>query len=146
MKQHQEYTLDEFRELLGVPPGRYKAFGELNKHVIKPAVDEVNALAPFSVSVGPKKQGKRHRQVVGPWPRWCTRSGWTHGSLCQGGNPGDFGPGLKGLGPGGSILAGGEVIAAEVKEVVDLIVGGEKRCACLADLNRFICRSRLRVG
>src|SRR5215217_4688341 len=67
-----------------------------------------------------------HRQVVGPWPRWCTRSGRTHGSLCQGGNPGDLGPGLEGLGPGGSILRGGEVIAAEVEEVVGLIVGREE--------------------
>jgi hypothetical protein len=33
------------------------------------------------------------------------------------------------LGPGGSILAGGKVIAAEMKEVVDLIVGrGEALC------------------
>jgi hypothetical protein len=30
------------------------------------------------------------------------------------------------LGPGGSILGGGEVIAAEVEEGVDLIVGGEE--------------------
>jgi hypothetical protein len=30
------------------------------------------------------------------------------------------------LGSGGSILAGGEVIAAEVEEVADLIVGGEE--------------------
>jgi hypothetical protein len=53
-------------------------------------------------------------------------SGWAHGSLCQSGNPGDFGPALEGLGPGGSILRGWEVIAAEVEEVVDLIVGGEE--------------------
>jgi hypothetical protein len=30
------------------------------------------------------------------------------------------------LGPGGSILAGGAVIAAEVEQVVDLIVSGEE--------------------
>jgi hypothetical protein len=54
------------------------------------------------------------------------RSGQTHGSLCQSGNPGDLGPGLEGLGPGGSIVRGGTVIAAEVKEVVDLIVGREE--------------------
>src|SRR3954452_12085817 len=35
-KTFQDYTLDEFRDLLGVPPGRYKTFGELNKHVLKP--------------------------------------------------------------------------------------------------------------
>jgi hypothetical protein len=35
---------------------------------------------------------------------------------CRGGNAGDRGPGLKGLGPGGSILDGRAVIAAEVEE------------------------------
>ena len=69
-KIHQDYTLDEFRALLGVPPGRYKTFGELNKHVLKPAVDEVNALAPFGVSVLPVKQGKKVVQVkVGWWAK-----------------------------------------------------------------------------
>jgi hypothetical protein len=50
------------------------------------------------------------------------------------------------LGLGGSIVRGGKVIAAEVKEIADLRMGGEKTLACLADLNRFICRSRRRVG
>ena len=59
-----------------------------------------------------------HRQVVGPWLRY--------GSLCQSGNPGDLGPRLEGLGPGGSIMRGGKVIATEVKEIVDLIMGGEE--------------------
>jgi hypothetical protein len=69
-KIFQEYTLDEFRELLGVSPYRYKTFGELNKHVIKPAVSEVNALAPFGVSVLPIKQGKRVVQIrVGWWAK-----------------------------------------------------------------------------
>jgi hypothetical protein len=49
-----------------------------------------------------------------------------HYLLCHSGNTGYLGPRLKGLGPGGSILSGGEVIAAEVEEVVDLIVGGEE--------------------
>jgi hypothetical protein len=69
-KIFQDYTLDEFRDLLGVPPGRYKTFGELNKHVIKPAVTEVNALAPFGVSLVPVKQGKRVVQIrVGWWAK-----------------------------------------------------------------------------
>jgi hypothetical protein len=37
-------------------------------------------------------------------------TGWAHGRLC----------------PSGSIWDSGEVIAAEVEQVVDLIVGGEK--------------------
>jgi hypothetical protein len=48
------------------------------------------------------------------------------------------------LGPGGSILIGLKVVAAEGEEVVDPVVGGEE--AYRADSNRFICRSRRRVG
>ena len=66
-KTFQEYSLDGFRELLGVPAGRYKTFGELNKHVVKPAVEEVNALAPFGVSILPIKQAKRVTQIKVAW-------------------------------------------------------------------------------
>jgi len=70
IKTCEIYTLDSFRDLLGVPPGRYKTFGELNKHVLKPALDEVNALAPFGVSVVPVKQGKKVVQIkVGWWTK-----------------------------------------------------------------------------
>lgn len=69
-KTFQEYSLDEFRALLGVPPGRYKTFGELNKHVLKPAVAEINAIAPFGISVLPVKQGKRVDSIkVGWWQK-----------------------------------------------------------------------------
>jgi len=69
-KTFQDYTLDEFRDLLGVAPGRYRTFGELNKHVIKPAIAEVNALAAFGLSVVPVKQGKRVVQIrVGWWAK-----------------------------------------------------------------------------
>jgi plasmid replication initiation protein len=69
-KTFHDYSLDEFRELMGVPPGRYKTFGELNKHVIKPAIEEVNALAPFGISLLPIKQGKRVVQIkVGWWTK-----------------------------------------------------------------------------
>lgn len=70
LKTFQDYPLDEFRELLGVPPGRYRSFGEFNKHVLKPAVAEVNALAPFTISVLPIKQGKKVTQIkIGWWPK-----------------------------------------------------------------------------
>lgn len=67
-KTSETYTLEEFRQLLGVPPGMYKSFGELNKHVVKPAVAEVNALASFGITVLPVKQGKRVNEIrVGWW-------------------------------------------------------------------------------
>lgn len=67
MKTSTDYTLEEFRELLGVPPGRYRTFGELNKHVLKPTVQEVNAIAPFNLHVLPVKQGKKVAQIKVGW-------------------------------------------------------------------------------
>lgn len=63
----ENYTVEEFRELLGVQPGAYKTFGELNRYVIKPAVAEVNALAPFGVKVMPLKRGKKVVQLSVSW-------------------------------------------------------------------------------
>jgi hypothetical protein len=59
LKHTQTYSLEAFREILGVQPGRYKSFGELNLHVIKPSVAEINALAPFTLTLLPVKQGKK---------------------------------------------------------------------------------------
>src|SRR3954470_9767979 len=72
-------------------------------------------------------QGSRHGTVnlIGSG-RDKVHEGRSHEGLCPSGHAGDLGPGLKGLGPGGSILAGGAVIAAEVEQVVDLIVSGEE--------------------
>src|SRR3954447_2552771 len=52
--------------------------------------------------------------------------GRSHEGVCPSGHAGDLGPDLEGLGPGGSVLGGGAVIAAEVEQVVDLIVSGEE--------------------
>src|SRR3954468_14828908 len=53
------------------------------------------------------------------------QEGRPHEGLCPSGHAGDRGPGLKGLGPGGSVLGGREVISAEVEQVVDVIVRRE---------------------
>src|SRR5215216_355808 len=52
--------------------------------------------------------------------------GRSHEGLCPSGHAGDRGPGLKGLGPSGSVLGGRAVIAAEVEEIVDPVMGGEE--------------------
>ena len=65
-----DYALDDFRTMVGVMPGQYKTFGEFNKHVLKPAVDEVNALATFGITVLPVKQGKKVVTLrVGWWAK-----------------------------------------------------------------------------
>jgi hypothetical protein len=67
-KVFQEIALDDFRQMLGVENGKYPAFGALNKHVLKPAVDEINALAPFNITVAPLKTGRRVTHIrVGWW-------------------------------------------------------------------------------
>jgi hypothetical protein len=66
-KTFQEMPLEEFRELLGVEEGKYAAFGALNKHVIKNVVLEINALAPFSLTILPIKTGKKVTHVRVAW-------------------------------------------------------------------------------
>ena len=67
-KNFQELSLEEFRALLGVEEGKYPAFGALNKHVIKPSVGEINALAPFNITVLPTKSGKKVTRIrIGWW-------------------------------------------------------------------------------
>ena len=51
------------------------------------------------------------------------RLGGVSCGLNHGGNAADFGPDPECLGPGGSVLGGSGVIAAEVEEIIDLIVG-----------------------
>ena len=62
-----------------------------------------------------------------------------HEGLCPSGHAGDRGPGLKGLGPGGSVLGGGAVIAAEMEEIVDLIVGGEEALGLTQGSRMKVC-------
>jgi len=52
---------------------------------------------------------------------------WLHRS----GDAGDLGQNLEGLGLGGSILGGWNLVAAEVGEVVDPVMGGGE-ALCLA--------------
>jgi hypothetical protein len=66
-KQFHTYSIAEFRELMGVQAGQYKTFGEFNKHVLKPAVMEINALASFTISVLPIKECRRVMQIQVGW-------------------------------------------------------------------------------
>lgn len=69
-KTYQDMSLDEFRALLGVESSKYAAFGALNKHVIKHVVQEVNALAPFSITIMPVKTGKKVTDIrIGWWSK-----------------------------------------------------------------------------
>lgn len=66
-KCSQNIPLDDFREMLGIEGNKYPAFGALNKHVVKPAVAEINALSAFTVSILPVKTGKRVTHIRIGW-------------------------------------------------------------------------------
>src|SRR3712207_8679973 len=52
-------------------------------------------------------------------------------SSSRGSDPADVCPHLERTRPGGAVLAGGDVVAAEMEQVADLAVGGEETL-CLA--------------
>lgn len=68
-KSFQDFTLDEFRSLLGVVDGKYPKYGALSRHVIQLAVVEINALAPFNVTIIPVKTGRRVTGIRVGWSR-----------------------------------------------------------------------------
>ena len=51
----EEYTINQFREVLDVQPGQLEAFGNLKQRAIVPALNEVNFWAPFRLSLTYKK-------------------------------------------------------------------------------------------
>jgi hypothetical protein len=57
--QYEEFTVEEFRNLLGVPKGKLGRVADFNKHALKPALEEVNFLGDYLVEVRPVKQGRR---------------------------------------------------------------------------------------
>lgn len=66
-KWSQNIPLADFREMLGIEGEKYPAFGAFNKHVIKPAVAEINALSAFTVSILPVKTGKKVTHIRIGW-------------------------------------------------------------------------------
>ncbi|MDY6980132.1 MAG: replication initiation protein [Pseudomonadota bacterium] len=70
----QDYTVEEIREILGVPDGKLTAFGSLKQRALDPAITEVNGLADFSVAIGCKRTGKKITHVTMSW-WWKDREG-----------------------------------------------------------------------
>ena len=62
------FSLEDFRELLGVPPEKLSTFSNLKLKAITPAVAEINAMASFGCVVDPIKTGRKVTAVrVGWW-------------------------------------------------------------------------------
>lgn len=63
----EEFTVEEMRDLLGVPQGKLGAFKNLNKYAIEPAVTEVNAITPYTVNIVPRKEGRKVVSLLMGW-------------------------------------------------------------------------------
>lgn len=68
-KQFEEITVDAFRAYLGVPDGRLERFADFNKHALKPALEEVNHLTDFWVTVSTVKRGRTVESLLLRWDR-----------------------------------------------------------------------------
>jgi plasmid replication initiation protein len=69
VKQHEEFTIEEFRALLSVPDGKLERYADFNKHCLKPALDEVNHITDFIVDVMAVKKGRAVEKLVLSWFR-----------------------------------------------------------------------------
>lgn len=67
MKQHEDFTVDELRALLGVPKKTFPRFADFNKHCLKPALAEVNQLCDFTVDAMPVKKGRNVEKLCFGW-------------------------------------------------------------------------------
>src|ERR1700761_6327145 len=79
-----------------------------------------SACQPWPTDTPARSAGERNDAVGSYTTPWDTIR------LCHCGDAGELRPDLKCLGPGTSILFGWKVVAAEMKEVVDPSMGGEK--------------------
>lgn len=68
-RNHEEFTLRDFRDLLGIPKDRLPLWGNLNQRAIAPAAREVTALSDYAVSVAPVKSGRKVTGVRLSWER-----------------------------------------------------------------------------
>jgi len=66
-KYFEEFDVNEFRNLLGVPKGRLKRFSDFNKHAIAPAIAELSCLADQSIWIDNVREGRKVSKIVLYW-------------------------------------------------------------------------------
>lgn len=64
----EEFEIDAFRDLLGVPETKLASFGNLRQKAIEPAISEIRDLAPFNCSIEPSERvGRKVTKVKLTW-------------------------------------------------------------------------------
>lgn len=66
-KTSEDFTIDELREVLGVPAGKLTVWKNLRRRALEPAMAEINQLAGFHAGFVPLHKG---RKVVGVTLTW----------------------------------------------------------------------------
>jgi hypothetical protein len=66
-RSSEDFTLDEFRGILGVPKGKLTSWSNLLNRAIKPAIEEVNQLSGHLVELQPLKTGRQVSHVRLKW-------------------------------------------------------------------------------
>jgi hypothetical protein len=66
-KSSERFTLEELRGILGVPKGKLTTWSNLNLRALTPALEEVNALSDYIVTMTPYKEGRRVAGVTMAW-------------------------------------------------------------------------------
>ena len=70
-KNEWEFSVEDFRQVLGVEDGKLEGFPQLKQCAITPAVEEINALSDFKVAIEPIRVGGTPRgKLVGFRVRW----------------------------------------------------------------------------
>jgi len=57
-------SIDEWRDFFGVEDGKYPAWYELSRRVIKPAIKEINQKTNYEVTAETKKRGRRISRLI----------------------------------------------------------------------------------
>lgn len=68
-RQSETLDIQTLRQWLGVESGKLERWPDLNRKALKMALDEVNALSPFSVEAEPIKRGRKVVQVRMSWAK-----------------------------------------------------------------------------
>lgn len=67
--QSECFSVEELRALLGVPEDKLPRFADFNKHALRPALEEINHLTDYVVTVGAIKRGHTVEKLMLTWAR-----------------------------------------------------------------------------
>ena len=66
-KSSERFSVYNLRAILAVPEGKLMRFADLNRRALAPAIDEINQLSRFTLSVRPIMDGRNIREVEVSW-------------------------------------------------------------------------------